>query len=145
MHPSGAENLALDVIRDPGQTRADKAAEEIAAGAKSVTAPPPPAPAAEAPKPAPVRVVKATDDAANEKARLADLGKRRAAAENEAAAIRAMMSAPKKVLIAKKEEPKPEVKPEAIKGTIHQAAARPGAPASPGAAKPGGKKSVKSE
>ncbi len=127
------------------QAAADKAAEEIAAGAKSVTAPPPPAPAAEAPKPAPVRVVKATDDAANEKARLADLGKRRAAAENEAAAIRAMMSAPKKVLIAKKEEPKPEVKAEAIKGTIHKAAARPGAPAAPGAAKPGEKKSVKSE
>ncbi len=129
------------------QAAADKAAEEIAAGAKSVTAPPPPAPAAEAPKPAPVRVVKATDDAANEKARLADLGKRRAAAENEAAAIRAMMSAPKKVLLAKKEEPKPEVKPDAaaIKGTIHKAAARPGAPASPGAAKPGEKKSVKSE
>jgi translation initiation factor IF-2 len=128
------------------QAAADKAAEEIAAGAKPVAVPPPPAPSAEAPKPAPVRVVKATDDAANEKARLADLGKRRAAAENEAAAIRAMMSAPKKVLVAKKEEPKPEVKADAaIKGTIHKAAARPGAPASPGAAKPGEKKSVKSE
>jgi translation initiation factor IF-2 len=128
------------------QAAADKAAEEIAAGAKPVAVPPPPAPSAEAPKPAPVRVVKATDDAANEKARLADLGKRRAAAENEAAAIRAMMSAPKKVLLAKKEEPKPEVKADAaIKGTIHKAAARPGAPASPGAAKPGEKKSVKSE
>ncbi len=129
------------------QAAADKAAEEIAAGAKSVAAPPPPAPAAEAAKPAPVRVVKATDDAAADKARLADLGKRRAAAENEAAAIRAMMSAPKKVLLAKKEEPKPEVKADAatIKGTIHKAAARPGAPASPGAAKPGEKKSIKSE
>jgi translation initiation factor IF-2 len=128
------------------QAAADKAAEEIAAGAKPVAAPPPPAPSVEAPKPAPVRVIKATDDAAADKARLADLGKRRAAAENEAAAIRAMMSAPKKVLLAKKEEPKPEVKPaEAIKGTIHKAAARPGAPASPGAAKPGEKKSVKSE
>jgi translation initiation factor IF-2 len=128
------------------QAAADKAAEEIAAGAKPVAVPPPPAPSAEAPKPAPVRVVKATDDAANEKARLADLGKRRAAAENEAAAIRAMMSAPKKVLVAKKQEPKPEVKADAaIKGTIHKAAARPGAPASPGAAKPGEKKSVKSE
>jgi translation initiation factor IF-2 len=129
------------------QAAADKAAEEIAAGAKPVAVPPPPSPSAEAPKPAPVRVVKATDDAAADKARLADLGKRRAAAENEAAAIRAMMSAPKKVLLAKKEEPKPEVKadPASIKGTIHKAAARPGAPASPGAAKPGEKKSVKSE
>jgi translation initiation factor IF-2 len=105
-------------------------------------------PAAEAPKAAPVRVVKANDDAAAEKARLADLAKRRGAAESEAAAIRAMMSAPKKVLIAKKpEEVKPEAKadPAGIKGTIHKAAARPGAPAAPGAAKPGDKKSVKSE
>jgi translation initiation factor IF-2 len=107
-----------------------------------------PAPAVEAPKPAAVRVVKASDDAAAEKTRLADLAKRRSAAENEAAAIRAMMSAPKRVLVAKKEEPKPEVKadPAGIKGTIHKAAARPGAPASPGTTvKPGDKKSVKSE
>jgi translation initiation factor IF-2 len=56
-----------------------------------------------------------------------------------------MMSAPKKVLVAKKPEepPKPEA---AIKGTIHKAAAKPGAPApAAGAAKPGEKKSVKSE
>ncbi len=139
------EQRERDAAEARAQAAAEKAAEEIAAGAKPVAAAPPPAPSAEAPKPAPVRVVKATDDAANEKARLADLGKRRAAAENEAAAIRAMMSAPKKVLLAKKEEPKPEVKAEAIKGTIHKAAARPGAPASPGAAKPGEKKSVKSE
>ncbi len=131
------------------QAAVEKAAEELASGApkNAVTPPPVPAPTVEVPKPAPVRVVKATDDAAADKARLADLSKRRAAAESEAAAIRAMMSAPKKVLIAKKEEPKPEVKVDAaaIKGTIHKAAARPGAPASPGAAKPGEKKSVKSE
>jgi translation initiation factor IF-2 len=135
-----------DAAEARAQAAAEKAAEEIAAGAKPVAVTAPPAPSAEAPKAAPVRVVKATDDAAADKARLADLGKRRAAAENEAAAIRAMMSAPKKVLLAKKEEPKPEVKADpAIKGTIHKAAARPGAPASPGAAKPGEKKSVKSE
>ncbi len=140
------EQRERDAAEARAQAAAEKAAEEIAAGAKPAAVAPPPAPSAEAPKPAPVRVVKATDDAANEKARLADLGKRRAAAENEAAAIRAMMSAPKKVLLAKKEEPKPEVKVDAaIKGTIHKAAARPGAPASPGAAKPGEKKSVKSE
>jgi translation initiation factor IF-2 len=131
------------------QAAAEKAAEELAAGAPPVAAPPPP-PVAEAPKPAPVRVVKAVDDAAAEKQRLADLEKRRKAAESEAAAIRAMMSAPKKVLVAKKpEEAKPEAKADAagIKGTIHKAAARPGAPApaAPGAAKPGEKKSVKSE
>jgi len=130
------------------QAAAEKAAEELASGAPKGAAPPPPPAAVEAPKAAPVRVVKATDDAAADKLRLADLAKRRAAAENEASAIRAMMSAPKKVLIAKKaEEAKPEAKvdPAAIKGTIHKAAARPGAPASPGAAKPGEKKSVKSE
>jgi translation initiation factor IF-2 len=132
------------------QAAVEKAAEELAAGAPPAAAPKPVPAAAVAPKPAPVRVVKATDDAAAEKQRLADLEKRRKAAESEAAAIRAMMSAPKKVLVAKKpEEVKPEAKADAagIKGTIHKAAARPGAPApaAPGAAKPGEKKSVKSE
>ncbi len=89
-----------------------------------------------------IRVVKAAD-ADGERLRLADLDKRRKTAENEAAAIRAMMNAPKRVLVAKKPE---EVKPaEAIKGTIHKPAARPGAPVAAGAAKPGDKKSVKSE
>jgi translation initiation factor IF-2 len=142
------EQRERDAAEARAQAAADKAAEELAAGAPPVAAPVPAAPAPEAPKPAPVRVVKASDDAAAEKARLADLTKRRTAAESEAAAIRAMMSAPKKVLIAKKpEEVKPEAKadPAGIKGTIHKAAARPGAPAAPGAAKPGGNKSVKSE
>ncbi len=31
LHPSGVENLALDVIRDPGWTRAAKATEEAMA------------------------------------------------------------------------------------------------------------------
>jgi translation initiation factor IF-2 len=134
------------------QAAAEKAAEELAAGAPPAEAPKPaPVPAAaEAPaekKATPVRVVKANDDAAAEKQRLADLEKRRKAAEAEAAAIRAMMSAPKKVLIAKKPEepPKPEAQ-AGIKGTIHKAAAKPGAPApAAGTAKPGEKKSVKSE
>ncbi len=131
---------------------AEKAAEELAAGAPPVAprAAVPPAEAAGEKKAVPVRVIKATDDAAAEKQRLADLEKRRKAAESEAAAIRAMMNAPKKVLVAKKPE---EVKPEAkaadaagIRGTIHKAAVRPGAPAAPaGAAKAGEKKSVKSE
>ena len=48
---------------------------------------------------------------------------RRKAAEAEAAAIRAMMNAPKKVLVAKKpEEAKPAA--EGIKGTIHKKAGR---------------------
>jgi len=106
-----------------------------------------PAPAPEPTKPA-LRVVKAGTDEAAEKARLAELEKRRKAAEAEAAAIRAMMNAPKRVLTAKKpEEAKPAAAKEAITGTIHKpkaAAGATGAAAGAGA-KPGDKKSVKSE
>ena len=102
--------------------------------------------AAEAPKAAPaVRVVKAADIEAEEQKRLADLERRRKAAEAEAAAIRAMMNAPKKVLTAKKPE---EVKPAdaaGIKGTIHKPKAAPGATTAGAGAKPGDKKSLKSE
>jgi translation initiation factor IF-2 len=136
--------------------RAPKAA--VAPEAPDVVAPPPPAPAPEVvapPPPAPVeaakpalRVVKAVDAAAEEKQKQDDLARRRKAAEDEAAKIRAMMNAPKKVLVAaKKEEPKP-VEGAGIKGTIHKKAGTPGAaPAAPGAGagKPGDKKSVKSE
>ncbi len=120
-----------------------KAAKAAAAAAPAE--PPAPAPAAEAPKPA-FRVVKAGSAESEEKQRAADLAKRRKAAEDEAAAIRNMMSAPKKVLVAKKpEEAKPaEPAKEAIKGTIHKKAAAPGAPP-PTTAKPGDKKSIKSE
>jgi translation initiation factor IF-2 len=56
------------------------------------------------------------------------------------------MSAPKKVLVAKKPE-EPKAAETAIKGTIHKAAAKPGAPGAGAAttAKPGEKKSIKSE
>jgi translation initiation factor IF-2 len=120
-------------------------------------APAAPVPAAEPPKEQPpkpaLRVVKAAEVADAEKQRLSDLERRRKAAEAEAAAIRAMMNAPKKVLVAKKEEPKPA--PAPIKGTIHKPAGKPAAPGAPAptqataapgaAAKPGDKKSVKSE
>jgi len=91
--------------------------------------------------------------AAEEAARASDLAERRRKAEAEAAAIRSMMSAPKKVLVAKKpEEAKPQAKgPEAgkpgAKGTLHKPAVgtgvRPGtgAPAGAGA---GAGKEVKS-
>ncbi|WP_343589317.1 translation initiation factor IF-2 [Paracidovorax wautersii] len=82
--------------------------------------------------------------AAEESARAADLDERRRKALAEAEAIRAMMAAPKKVLVAKKpEEPKPAPKPagaaDAKKGTLHKPAATPGgartaAPAAPGGA-----------
>ncbi|MFM2262296.1 MAG: hypothetical protein RI959_972, partial [Pseudomonadota bacterium] len=85
--------------------------------------------------------------------RVRELEDRRRKALAEAEAIRAMMAAPKKVLVAKKpEEPKPVADAKAgIKGTLHKpagSAARPavaGAPAPGGAASPGGKKEVKSE
>jgi len=149
--------------REAAEARAREAAEKAAAeaavkaaagtpadtGAAAAAAPAAPAPApVEPPKPA-LRVVKAADAENAEKARVAELTKRRTAAEAEAAAIRAMMSAPKKVMVAKKpEEPKPAA--EGIKGTIHKPTAKPGAttaaaPGAPGAAKPGDKKSVKSE
>ncbi|MFM8736613.1 MAG: translation initiation factor IF-2, partial [Betaproteobacteria bacterium] len=113
-----------------------------AAGAPNVS---PAAAAPEAPAKPTARVVKAADADAAERQRMADLEKRRKAAESEAAAIRAMMNAPKKVMVAKKpEEPKPAETP--IKGTIHKAATKPGAPgAAPSSAKPGEKKSIKSE
>jgi translation initiation factor IF-2 len=100
----------------------------------------------EAPKPA-VRVVKAADTAAENAAKAVELDRRRKAAEAEAAAIRAMMNAPKKVLVAKKpEEPKPAEAPAGIKGTIHKKPGAPApAPAAGAGAKPGDKKSVKSE
>jgi translation initiation factor IF-2 len=160
------EQRERDAAEARAQAAADKAANELAAESaetakaktskakatkadveEPVAAPEAPAPV-EAPKPA-ARVVKAAPDtAAEEKQRLADLEKRRKAAEQEAAAIRAMMSAPKKVLTAKKpEEPAKPAADAGIKGTIHKAATKPGGAAAPaaGAAKPGEKKSVKSE
>ena len=135
------------------QVAAAPAAEaEPAAPVVEAAAAPVPAPApVEAPKPA-LRVIKAVDVGAEEKQKGIDLERRRKAAEAEAAAIRAMMNAPKKVMVAKKEEAaKPAETPkEGIKGTIHKKAGAPGsAPAGAGtgagAAKPGDKKSIKSE
>ncbi|WP_332813656.1 translation initiation factor IF-2 [Ramlibacter sp.] len=78
-----------------------------------------------------------------EAARAKDLEDRRRKALAEAEAIRAMMAAPRKVLVAKKpEESRAAAKPgeagkPAAKGTLHKPAvtARPGAPAAPGAGK----------
>ena len=119
-----------------------EAAATVTVSAQEAVAPP----AAEPAKPA-LRVVKAADVANEEAQRAADLAKRRQAAEAEARAIREMMNAPKKVLVAKKPE-EPAKPATEIKGTIHKKAGTPGATAAgpaPGAAKPGDKKSVKSE
>ena len=118
---------------------ATKSGAGPAAPMEAVAAPVAPA---EPPKPV-LRVIKAADVVDEDKQRAADLAKRRKAAEDEAAAIRQMMNAPKKVLVAAKkpEEVKPAVE---IKGTIHKKVGVPGA-ATTTAAKPGDKKAVKSE
>ncbi len=80
--------------------------------------------------------------------RARDLEARRSKALAEAEAIRAMMAAPKKVMVAKKpEEPKPAASKEGIKGTLHKPAttAKPAAGAQAPAAAGAGKKEVKSE
>ena len=66
-----------------------------------------------------------------ETARAKELEERRRKALAEAEAIRNMMNAPKKVLVAKKEEPKSEAKP-AVKGTLHKPAGTPAAGARTG-------------
>ncbi len=157
-----AEAAAAAALEAAAQAAAEAAAKAAAAAANAALAVaagkpvpvPEPAPVEEAPKavepPKPVlRVVKAADKAAEDNARQLDLEKRRKAAEAEAAAIRLMMSKPKGPLVAKKpEEPKPAdpaVAKDAIKGTIHKPAAKPGATTTAAVAKPGDKKQVKSE
>ncbi|MEK8033926.1 translation initiation factor IF-2 [Ideonella sp. DXS29W] len=142
---------ALAKAAAPAPAPAQAAAEAPAPVAAPAPAAPAPAAApAATPKPA-LRVIKAADADAEEKQRMADLERRRKAAEAEAAAIRDMMARKNKVMVAKKpEEPKPaEAAKEGIKGTIHKAKAAPGTAPAPaataGAAKPGDKKSVKSE
>jgi translation initiation factor IF-2 len=66
---------------------------------------------------------------AEETARVKESDERRRKAMAEAQAIRDMMSAPKKVLVAKKPEPKAEAQAEnktGVKGTLHKPATTPG-------------------
>ena len=137
---AAAEQAAAEAAR--------AALSQAAATGKAAVPAATPAPTpAEPPKPA-LRVIKAADVVDEEKVRASELAKRRKAAEDEASAIRAMMNAPKKVMVAKKpEEAKPvaDAGKEGIKGTIHKKAGVPGAPGAAAVAKPGDKKSVKSE
>jgi translation initiation factor IF-2 len=90
--------------------------------------------------------------AAQDQVRAEDLTARRRKAEDEAAAIRLMMSQPGKKLPPKKEEPKPvpDAAKAGIKGTLHKpagtVAAKPaaGAPAAAAGAAAGAGKEVKS-
>ena len=147
MAKAAAEAAALAAAATTTGKKSDKKATAAAvAAAAAAPAEVVPAVPAEPAKPA-FRIVKAVTVENEEKQRAADLAKRRKAAEDEAAAIRTMMNAPKKVLVAKKpEEAKPaEAAKEAIKGTIHKKAGTPGAAAPGTVAKPGDKKSIKSE
>jgi translation initiation factor IF-2 len=78
-----------------------------------------------------------------ESARAHELQERRRKAEAEAANIRAMLNAPKRVLSA----PAPEPAKAALKGTLHKPAAAPGAAKAAPAPAPtsGGRKEIKSE
>ena len=81
---------------------------------------------------------KATAEFQADAAKSIDLQDRRKKAEAEAEGIRAMMNAPKRVLV-------PHVDPKAvIKGTLHKPAVVPGA-VKPGASGAAGKKEIKSE
>ncbi|WP_397533875.1 translation initiation factor IF-2 [Roseateles sp.] len=150
-----AADAAAAINKAMSKGKSAPVAPAAAAPAAAVEPAPAPAPApVPAPAPAPVeppkpalRVIKAVDVGAEEKQKQVDLERRRKAAEAEAAAIRAMMNAPKKVMVAKKEEPKPAEPAKEIKGTIHKKPGTPGAatPAAGAGAKPGDKKSVKSE
>ena len=121
----------------PVTAEASKAAETAAAEQATK--------AADAAAAAAAAKAKATAEFQADAAKAQELQDRRRKAEAEAAGIRAMMSAPKRVLV-------PHVDPKAaIKGTLHKpagapgAAAKPGAPAAAGAPGAAGKKEVKSE
>ncbi|MFM7331844.1 MAG: translation initiation factor IF-2 N-terminal domain-containing protein, partial [Brachymonas sp.] len=100
------------------------------------------------PAPAPAPALTPAQRAAEEKAQAAAQDERRRKAMAEAEAIRVMMSAPKKVLVAKKpEEPKPVAK-EGVKGTLHKpanVAKKEGVAPAPAAGAGGKKTEVKSE
>jgi translation initiation factor IF-2 len=92
----------------------------------------------------------AAEAKADDVARAKDLTDRRDKALAEATAIRAMMSAPKRVLVAKKPEEAKPVAKDGVKGTLHKPAGAPGAKPAAGAASPtsgprGAKTEVKSE
>ena len=170
------QRARADLEVQQSRQRAVKPSRPVPTEAAAAAASPPGVAAAEQAAQAPQAAEQATHKAAQQAAqqaaelaqrqaaqrladeqRASDLDERRRKALAEAQAIRDMMAAPKKVLLAKKpEESKPapvaEAKP-GIKGTLHKPAGTP-APAKAGAAKPAapgaaaagaGKKEVKSE
>ncbi len=122
------------------EAAAQKAAEEKAAAEKAA--------AEKAKEEAKAKAAAESKARADEEAaRARDLEERRRKALAEAEAIREMMNAPKRVLVAKKEEPKPAEAKPAARGTLHKPATGTGArPAAGGAAAPapGAGKEIKS-
>lgn len=152
---AAAAAAAAEAARKSAEQAQAQADAARVAEAKPVAAPATAPAAAPAPvaAPAPDKVAAAAAAAAaakaradEEAARANELAERRRKAEAEAAAIRSMMAAPKKVLVAKKEEPKPVAKPAeaakpGVKGTLHKPTtpgARPAVGARPGAPAPAG-------
>ena len=136
---------AAPAAAEPTQTSADAKALTAAQAASAKAEADKAAREATAQKAAAESKAKADEDTA----RALDLDARRRKALAEAEAIRAMMSAPKKVLVAKKEEPKVEAKAP-VKGTLHKPAGTPAPGARAAAAQaatpaaPGANKEVKS-
>ncbi len=143
---SAASVPAASATSSESDVRASVTATSAAPSEAAPSAAPAPVPAEPA-KPG-LRVVKAAAADATAKQAQLESDARRRKAETEAAAIREMMSRPRKALVAapKPEEAKPAGDAAGIKGTIHKPAAKPGAPGATGTvAKPGDKKQVKSE
>jgi translation initiation factor IF-2 len=155
-----AEKLAAEVVARKESEASKKATGEVAA---NVAAAQVQADVADVAKSAALAREKSQAAAAASKAladeevaKAVDLGDRRRKAEAEAAAIRSMMSAPKRVLVAHKPEtPKAPAAADAkagMKGTLHKPAAgsvvaKPAKPAAAGGAvnaAPGSGKEVKS-
>ena len=140
--PAPVAPVAAPVPAEAPKTVDTAAAEKTSKAAEAANAK-----AAEAATVQAAAKAKATAEFQADAAKAVDLQERRRKAEAEAAGIRAMLSAPKRVLV-------PHVDPKvAMKGTLHKpvvapGAAKPGAPvAAGGPAAPGtaGKKEVKSE
>jgi translation initiation factor IF-2 len=104
---------------------ADKAAAQVDLQASKAAAAAAVADQAKAAANETVRV--AAQAKADDVARAKDLTDRRDIALAEALAIRAMMSAPKRVLVAKKPEEAKPVAKDGVKGTLHKPAGTPGA------------------
>jgi translation initiation factor IF-2 len=103
---------------EPSAAPSSPAVDQPSAPEPVAATPPADAPVAAMPVVAPEPVAPAM----TEQERIAEQDGRRRKALAEAEAIRAMMSAPKKVLVAKKaDEPKPAAK-DAVKGTLHKPA-----------------------